>query len=150
MILTTFDRLNIEHFNNGNFKNTLTFLLKNKDEMFAKPVGKYQVCEEFFYIIQEYESKEYASWEAHEKYIDIQILISGEEMILLADRSHLKATTAYDSEKDWIEFEGEARTSSIFSTGDVGIFFPRDAHKPGLCSPHYKGTIRKCIVKVTL
>lgn len=126
------------------------YLLKNQREMFAAPLGKHEVCPEFFYLIQEYEPKAENLWEAHEKYVDIQIVVSGEEIIEVADRSHLKALEPYAPEKDFIGFEGAPMIISTLKAGDLAVYYPADAHKPGLRSKGYGGMVRKCVVKILI
>ncbi len=132
----------------GNLKKAIAYLLVNKDDMFSNNLGKHEVCDEFFYLIQEYESKESTVWEAHKRYIDIQIVISGEEVIEVADRDYLKSLGEYDEEKDFYGFEGKARVTLILGDGDLAILYPEDVHKPGLRSPKGATAIKKCVMKV--
>ncbi|HSN65255.1 MAG TPA: YhcH/YjgK/YiaL family protein, partial [Fusibacter sp.] len=69
----------------------------------ALPVGKHQIeGEDVFILIQEYETKsiDAASFEAHRKYVDIQLILSGEEWIGYAPVQSLSSIEPYDDSKD--------------------------------------------------
>jgi len=100
--------------------------------------------------VSEYMTKneEDARYEAHRKYIDIQYIISGKELMGVAPISKKKETLEpYDSEKD-IEFltvtGGE---NHLALPGRFFIFFPEDAHRPGLKDGE-NSPVRKIVVKV--
>jgi YhcH/YjgK/YiaL family protein len=100
--------------------------------------------------VSEYLTKneEDARYEAHQKYIDIQYVVSGKELIGVAPMSHKKdVLEPYDSTKD-IEFltvtGGENRPAM---PDRFFIFFPEDAHRPGLKDTG-NSPVRKIVVKV--
>lgn len=89
-----------------------------------------------------------ARYEAHRGYIDIQYVVSGKELIGVAPVSSKKdVLEAYDGAKD-IEFltvtVGENR---LASPDRFFIFFPEDAHRPGLKDGE-NSPVRKIVVKV--
>ncbi len=93
--------------------------------------------------------------EAHEKYIDIQYVESGEEKFYFADKRIFKVTEPYNAEKDVefydsADFEKSVATEvSVLRAGEFAVFFPDDAHKPSLDT---NGTqkIRKILLKIPL
>jgi YhcH/YjgK/YiaL family protein len=100
--------------------------------------------------VSEYLTKneEDAKYEAHQKYIDIQYVVSGKEQIGVAPMSQKKdIIQPYDATKD-IEFltvtNGENRTAL---PDRFFIFFPGDAHRPGLKDGE-NSPVRKVVVKV--
>lgn len=103
---------------------------------------------EIFANVQErgLKTKEEAKLEVHDKYIDIQILISGsEEAFGWADRSTLtQPKEAFNAEKDIQFFEDEPQTYYTMRPGQFTILLPEDAHAPLVG----EGTIRKVILKV--
>ncbi|MGL5254194.1 MAG: YhcH/YjgK/YiaL family protein [Brevinema sp.] len=149
MIFSNVNQLQSKDFS-GNMAKAVDFLKNNYQKILTQEVGKYEVCPEFFYLIQEYMPKTDNIWEAHEKYIDIQLVLDGEELLYAADRSHLRVLEPYNPNKDLITFEGEALITSVLKSGDAAIYFPTDAHIPGLKSPSYAGNIRKCVVKISI
>lgn len=84
--------------------------------------------------------------EAHDRHIDIQLLLAGEERIGWRHRSLCQEVTVpYDTEKD-ILFFGERPLSFVdLRPGDFVILFPEDAHAPMIGSGD---SIKKIIVKV--
>ncbi len=91
--------------------------------------------------------------EAHEKYIDIQYVESGEEKFFFGDKSQFKVTEPYNAEKDVefydsADFEKSATAEvSMLRAGEFAVFFPDDAHKPSL---HTTGehNVRKILLKI--
>lgn len=97
-----------------------------------KEVGKYEVEEgALFYLIQAYMTKdaEEALMETHERYMDLQWVISGEEIMGYAVKSDLEPTTEYSSEKD-IQFFNGAYAPLHMKQDMFAIFFPNEGHKP--------------------
>jgi len=93
-------------------------------------------------------NKEDANFEAHRKYIDIQYVINGSEMIGVAAISSKDSTIApYDDTKD-IEFMTVTGDKEFTATPDrFFVFFPSDAHRPGL-KVAGNAPVRKIVVKV--
>lgn len=87
--------------------------------------------------------------EAHQKYIDIQYLASGEENIgcsFLSDKN--ESLEDYDATRDLIFYKNANDEIDILLNSDVyAILFPSDVHRPG-CA--IKGTekVKKVVVKV--
>lgn len=98
------------------------------------PLEKIQIDgDDIFAIPQKYSTKEESEgkWEAHRKYIDIQYLVSGSENIGFVLADYLEELEPYDEEKDVEFFSGEGDYVQIHE-GEFAVFFPNDAHKPGL------------------
>ena len=114
------------------------------------PEGIYEIdTDNVFAFIQEYTSKEESSFEAHKNYIDIQFIVKGTEVIYAADLDKLSVNTEYNPEKDIMFLEDYEKASKvILNDGEYGIFFPWDAHKPGLCLDGKPDTVKKIVVKV--
>ena len=68
----------------------------------AMEVGTYEVDGDFYFMIQEYETKEpdVCRLETHKNYIDIQWIISGEEAIDTVNVAGLIVEEAYDADRD--------------------------------------------------
>ena len=72
--------------------------------------GKFDIDgETFFGIGLEYDTKENKDclWEGHRRYLDIHILLEGEEKIEIADEKDSKVTQQYDKENDYTLFESK-------------------------------------------
>lgn len=88
-----------------------------------------------------------ARLEAHRKYIDIQYVMQGKDVMGWKPIAACKEVTqAYSAEKD-IEFFGE-KPDAWFDVvpGDFAVFFPEDAHAPLAGS----GEIVKIVVKLAV
>ena len=91
--------------------------------------------------------KEEQILEVHQKYIDIHILLEGQETIGWLPTAELKQVhTPYDSEKDYALYTDQPATYFSLRPGDFCIVYPEDAHAPIIG----QGFIRKLIVKVLL
>lgn len=90
-----------------------------------------------------------ARWESHRRYIDLQLVLAGEERILVADVATLGGPGAYDDARDVTFYESAGASQSVALTaGQFVILFPHDGHRAtfALNGP---GTVRKLVVKVT-
>jgi YhcH/YjgK/YiaL family protein len=101
-----------------------------------------------FALVNRYETKESGLWEAHKKYIDIQWMLNGRESILFAHLKDLKITKDYDVKNDYLLLEGDGDNLTL-SKGEFAIFFPDDAHQPGL-TINKPEAILKIVIKVRL
>lgn len=101
--------------------------------------------EELFvkYEQTEPKTKEQARLEAHDKYIDIQLPLSGTEIMGYAPRAILPSAR-YDAQGDIVFFPGSPQQYISISPGMFVIFFPHDGHAPGIS----ENGMRKVIVKV--
>ena len=130
------------------FKRAFDFL-KSHDLELLQP-GRIELDgDKLFVSIAEYEAKtpEDAKVETHEKYIDIQVIISGTEtMGWKAAHDCKQAIAPYDPEKD-ICFYRDASVSFVdVHPGEFTVFFPQDGHAPCIG----KGHIKKAVVKVLI
>lgn len=92
---------------------------------------------------------EAARWEAHEKFADIQVVLEGREIMGYAPIDAMDVETAYNPDKDAAFYTGSGAALE-FAPGDFAIFFPQDAHKPGVRPEGAGETVRKLVVKVKL
>lgn len=121
--------------------------VKNTD-MSAMEPGKYEVAEGITAIISEYNTKELtdARLEAHEKFIDIQYIISGEEFIGYAPLNGQTPTIPYDAERDVVFYNEEVSFTKL-ETGMFAIYFPTDLHQPCV-KIEDTAPVKKCVVKL--
>ncbi len=90
-------------------------------------------------------TKEQAKLETHNKFIDIQIPLSGVEVMGYTPAADCKPADApYNAEKDITFFEGLAESYIPVKPGMFAIFFPEDGHAPGVT----EAGVKKVIVKV--
>ncbi|MBE7703700.1 MAG: DUF386 domain-containing protein [Cyanobacteria bacterium SIG28] len=113
--------------------------------------GRYEIDSDAVWAnVQEYETKDDANFEAHRKYIDIQYMIKGEELVGVIDLVNCKTCIEYDNEKDLEFFETKAKFQyQELREGDFLIFYPHDAHKPSIAFGA-KSMVKKVVVKVAV
>ena len=87
------------------------------------------------------------SFEAHRKYIDVQYILSGREIIHWAPLEELEPAGDYSEEKDIVFLSGDARARLQLTPGAFALFYPEDAHKPN-CAWDDPQPARKVVVKV--
>lgn len=104
-----------------------------------------------FAIEQVYETKLRAAgfFESHQKYIDVQVVIEGEEAMELADISRTKVVEPYLPERD-LTVHGDEPHASVLRVraGEVAVFYPADVHMPSLQVDSTPVLVRKAVVKV--
>jgi biofilm protein TabA len=112
--------------------------------------GKHPIDgEAIFALVSTYETEPESarSFEAHRKYIDIQYLLSGREIIHWAAVQELTPAGEYSAEKDIVFLSGDSRAHLRFTPGTFALFYPEDAHKPN-CAWDEPEAARKVVVKV--
>ncbi|MFA5252433.1 MAG: YhcH/YjgK/YiaL family protein [Phycisphaerae bacterium] len=118
-----------------------------------KEDGKYTVDgDKIYYTIQQYTTKPLneGKLEAHCKYVDIQFLLEGREIIGYAPLKGLTTAEVYNPQKDIAFFNTPKDiTKVIIEPGLFCILFPDDAHLPclQLAGPT---EVRKVVIKIRL
>ena len=135
-----------------NFEKAFAFIKKAVDENY--PAGSYEIDgKDVYAFIQEYTSKlpTESQGEGHKNYIDIQFIISGEEVIEVSDINLTKRKTEYDDEKDFALYHDAVNpTTCILNAGEYVILFPHDIHKPGMAVDGKQLPVKKLVVKVKI
>lgn len=103
-------------------------------DLTALEVGKHAIKgDDVYVLIQSYlgKSLEEANCEAHKNYIDIQLVLSGEEYIGYAPVEGMTVTEPYSDAKDrcFVQWQG---TLLPLTQGMFAFFFPQDAHMPSV------------------
>lgn len=125
-----------------------------KTDLAALTKGKYEIeGKDIFVAINEYETqpREVRRAEAHADYLDIQYVISGQEMIayslLSAENEVLSDELAA---KDAIFYKTVQReTELVMTEGMYAIFFPWDVHRPN-CILNEAANVKKAVVKIKM
>jgi len=148
MIVDKFENLTLYRNLSSGIKKGFEFL--EKTDLNIIEAGKYDICEGVFAIVSEYDSKAAAECkpEAHHKYIDIQYIIKGEELIGYAPLNNQEIMIPYDEEKDLIFYTAECNYSKL-TKGMFAIYFPSDIHQPGVMV-NEPTAIKKVVVKIAV
>jgi YhcH/YjgK/YiaL family protein len=130
-------------------------------------LGKHQVDgEKVFLLAQSYETKEAprgGRYEAHRKYIDIQLLTEGSESCYYESLEGLETLEPYAADRDAGFYKGSRPGEGAGSgglelrlaPGFFAVFFPQDAHMPCCAALDDRGApakkaVRKIVVKVAV
>jgi YhcH/YjgK/YiaL family protein len=114
--------------------------------------GKYVIDGANLYAgIDVYNTKELDEclFEAHRKYIDIQVLLSGAEFIDWAPKCEMESKIAYCDDADCEFFDDPDYIGSriLLRPGMFALFFPEDGHMPQACVEE-PSTVKKVVIKV--
>lgn len=112
--------------------------------------GRYEIeGENLFYMVNEYETIPFigAQMEAHRSYIDIQVLVTGQEQIGIALKDDRAETKAYDASADYALFGDECSHFLTLLPGQFCVFFPEDLHMPNLVH-QMQMPVKKLVMKV--
>ncbi|MEO7490410.1 MAG: YhcH/YjgK/YiaL family protein, partial [Ferruginibacter sp.] len=85
-----------------------------------------------------------AKWESHKKYIDLQYIIKGKEIIGVADASKATVTKPYTPDAMNYIADGTYYTTD---SGTFFLFFPNDAHRPVIKADGYD-VVKKIVIKI--
>ncbi len=133
---------------NKGFAKAIEFLLR--PDLKELPAGKYEIDGERVYATVSKKpgrKREGALLEAHEKHIDIQLVLAGTDDMGWKPKSSCKHPSGeYDQKPDVQFFADEPDAWLSTKSGAFAIFFPEDAHMPLISS----GQLHKVVVKVAV
>lgn len=124
--------------------------LKNSDFENVE-TGRHNIDGDNIYaLINDYmtKSRTEANLESHKKYIDVQYISKGSELMGYAALKGQSPVKEYDEEKDYLLFDEEP-SFITFSEGMFAILFPDDMHMPGIAAGALS-EVRKIVVKVKI
>ena len=104
-----------------------------------------------FAMEQAYQTKTRAEgfFESHRKYIDVQVILAGEERMEVIDAARIAVREPYSADRDLILYNDVSDASELrLQTGEAAIFFPVDVHMPSLRLHAPAVLVRKTVVKV--
>jgi YhcH/YjgK/YiaL family protein len=145
-----------DHINNAGLYATLSpglsaafDYLRSTDFTTIVP-GRYDIdAENVFALVSQYATKPRASGklEAHRRYIDVQYLALGRELLGFAPIG-LCEPKPYDDAKDCLFLAGPVDFLPL-QPGMFAVFFPHDAHMPGIAVAAPE-PVKKIVVKVAV
>jgi len=150
MIVDLLDNAKLYESLHSDFQKAFKFIQEFRQG--EKEDGRYEIDGDKVYaLVQSYTTvpSEQCKWETHDKYIDIQYIIRGKEVIGYAPRNTLVSNTGYNAEKDITFYEDQPGTDICLTGGMYAILYPWDGHKPK-CIYHEQSDIKKIVVKVKL
>ncbi len=147
MIVDSLDNLKFYSSLNPYIDKVVDFI--NSNNLQDLNCGRHNIDADNVYVsIQEYDTKNETDSkpEFHNKYIDIQLVISGKEKIGYANRSEIKNDYLYDIEKD-LAFVDASVDFIEAMPGRFFILFPFDLHQPSI-SVDEKCFVKKAVFKL--
>ncbi len=145
------DLKNIKLYSNLFSKEVLDFIGRLS---FDTIESRYQINEFIYANVESYVTKlsDVSQFESHEKYIDIQILLKGQEYVYYTNKSNLTVAKPYNSEND-ITFYGNsiAEYDRIKLDGtNFVILYPHEAHAPQVCVNDTPLKVKKVVIKIKI
>ena len=124
---------------------TPEFLASLRDNQRVELKGDLVYCTRFTYeTIPQAES----FFEAHRRYLDIHIMVEGEERVDVNRPEDLKLTDAQEG-NDFYAYQGESWHSTVLKPGEFLVVFPGDAHRIKVQVDGPK-TVSKAVFKVCI
>ncbi len=152
MIVTDMDSVEHQVPENPSFQQAIAFL--RRTDLGELPDGNVPIDgKRVFAILQRYRTADAdpPKFEYHRKYIDVQYILSGEEMIGWAPASDMTTERDYNADEDvcfgWME---HGKWSAVrLKAGQLAVLWPEDAHAPRLAADS-PSLVRKIVVKVAV
>ena len=124
---------------------TPEFLAALRDNQRVELKGDLVYCTRFTY---ETIPQEESFFEAHRRYLDIHIMVEGEERVDVNRPEDLKLTDA-QAGNDFYAYQGESWHSTVLKPGEFLVVFPGDAHRIKVQVDGPK-TVSKAVFKVCI
>lgn len=151
MIISSYKKLDTYKGLSKNLGTAINFL-QTADKSNLE-VGKFAIdTDEVYAIVSEYSTRALneGKFETHEKYLDIQCLLEGEEFILVTNRSKLEST-GYDAVSDKENYTDGVEEVSVRVMPEMAlILYPEEAHKACCMVNNEKKPVKKLLLKVKI
>jgi len=148
MILDTLEQLPRYERLNPHFKKAFEFI--RNTSLHELPRGRHEIDGLQIFALADIAAarrQDEAPLEAHRKYVDIQLVLGGVDVMGWKNTASCrKVSKAYDPEKDIEFFADSADAWVAVHPGQCAIFFPEDAHAPLVG----EGELHKIVIKVAL
>ena len=87
-------------------------------------------------------------YEAHRQYIDVQYVVSGQELVRCKPLEQVTETSPYDPAKDAARYADCPGIDTIIGHGYFLVVWPDDAHEPCLAVDGHSVPVKKVVMKV--
>lgn len=145
----------IDKLSNANLYSSLgeriskAFAYLKQTDFTKTELGKYEIDgDNIFALVNEYKTKDASEGklETHRRYIDVQFVAKGSELMGYAPFNSQQITDYYNEQNDITFFNGEKSFIKV-DEGMFAIFFPTDLHMPGI-KVHKSEYVKKVVIKV--
>ena len=150
MILDTLENAHLYYGLGPKFIKAFEYL--NTTDLASLEKGKYEIDgDRIIAIINEYETVDASGeqMESHKKYIDVQYIVRGAELIghdFILEKS---PSRAYDEEKDYMLFAEKPSFFSRLEQHHFAVFFPSDLHMPNI-RINGPAQVKKVVIKISV
>lgn len=147
MIYDKLSNIGLYKGTNKNLDTAIDYILNN--DIFKLPLGKTTVDGDLVYInVMEADAGplKAKSYEIHKEYMDIQIDLSGIEMIQIGDSTEMTVDD-YNDQTDFGVAKCADLTSCIMGPGNFIVCMAGEPHKPGIATSD-QTALKKCVFKV--
>lgn len=113
--------------------------------------GTHKIDGDKFYVnIAEYTTvnREERFWEAHKDYLDIHVMLKGNEAIDINFIENMQIGE-YKKEDDFLALEGDHQATVVLKPGDFLICYPEDGHRTAVIADK-ANALKKAIFKVQI
>lgn len=148
--------------NNPKFEKAFLYIqkLQDKNSLEYKSIynigldecNKIVLDENSFVLEQAYITKDKKDclFESHKKYIDIQYMFEGDEIMEVENVNNLLIETPYKEDLDYAKYTQSSSSSSLLiKENELAIFYPQDAHMPCIKIDENKKVI-KAVFKIAV
>lgn len=141
-----------KYFDSGSkIYNGIKFIVEQFNESIQD--GRYEIKgSDIYAMVQSYmtDAAENKKLESHRRYIDIQYIVSGKEVLGWLPTEGLKVMTPYSEENDVVFYHNfDCMSQLVLTPGMFAVFYPSDAHRPG-CFLDKPEPVRKIVIKVKI
>ncbi len=112
-------------------------------------LGKHEIDGDMIFAnVASYETRTTGEFEAHREYVDIQLLLLGNEDIYFDSAIGAQVTKEYEPDCEFFKFTPETAGKCNLKVGNFAIFMPYELHMPNMQSAAGLATNIKVVVKV--
>ncbi len=111
--------------------------------------GHYEIDDTAYANVDIYNTKKNCKFEAHKKYIDVQMLLEGTEELDYISVDGLNITEAYDEKRDVMFFQNPEKTPDTLQLEPFkfALIYPYEAHRPQMGNGQQ---VKKVVVKIAV
>ena len=112
--------------------------------------GKYEVDgTNLYYMVQSYDAKSplEAKFESHREYIDVQVVLCGEEVIRFESAGKIPPCTEYRPDVEHYNMNKDFDSVRL-GAGEIAIIFTDELHAPGIRAEGADAAVRKLVIKI--
>ena len=124
---------------------------KLKEFNINTPDGNYKTHASYYFKVMSYETQLSPKIiESHRKEVDVQILLSGKELIKIYKEEDVSELEKYNSKND-CQFYQELNSpisELILEPSYMAVFFPNDIHGPLYAHNNKVGKLKKIVIKI--